>query len=170
MRKTFKIARLSLSGMFASTRENLTVHAIRKWMRHSFVAGLFMSVYFQFGCAHRIEAPVVPPGFNYYEPGEDAGISVVIDEPLEARQVAGTVRDTTGGPIEKALVEITKPDRGPRISARFTDQLGRFEFPNLGPGEYPIEITKYGFARLFATLKVSKSGPRGVTLTLQVGT
>ncbi|MFI5247740.1 MAG: carboxypeptidase-like regulatory domain-containing protein [Nitrospirales bacterium] len=127
---------------------------------------LAISLGFQVGCTHRTEPQVVPPGFRYPE----IGVQVALPDPLLARRVAGRVLDPNGDPVKKALVELTKPNWQERIIARFTDDHGRFDFPNLALGEYPVRVTKPGFAPLLARIMVSKSGPRGVELTMHLAT
>lgn len=128
---------------------------------------LIISTFFQLGCISRAKAPGVPTDFKYPAAGEN----VELPEPLVARRVSGRVLDPNGHPVKRALVEITTPDWSERVSARFSDENGFFVFSDhLGSGEYPIRVTKPGFAPLLGKIKVSKSGPKAVDLTLHFAT
>jgi hypothetical protein len=125
-----------------------------------------ISACFQPGCMNRSKAPVVPPDFKY----PAVGANVALPDPLVASRVSGRVLDPNGDPVKRALVEVTTPDWSERLSARFTDEHGIFDFSELGPGEYPIRVTRPGFAPLLAKIKVLKSAPKSVDLTLHLAT
>src|SRR5271169_4350673 len=58
--------------------------------------------------------------------------------------VVGQVRDTTNAVVPGAIVTITNPDTGLRRSAK-TDDLGRFNFPQLKPDTYSVKVDAPGF-------------------------
>ena len=58
--------------------------------------------------------------------------------------IVGQVRDTTNSVVPGAIVTITNPDTGLRRSAK-TDDLGRFNFPQLKPGTYSVKVEAPGF-------------------------
>lgn len=116
------------------------------------------------GCTHRREAPAVPADFKYPIAGEN----VAIADPLVARRFSGRVLDPNGDAVKQALVEVTSADWSERVSATFTDDRGFFSFSKLGLGQYPIRVTKPGFAPLLAKIKVSKTGPASVDLSLHL--
>src|ERR1017187_2531124 len=58
--------------------------------------------------------------------------------------IVGQVRDTTNAVVPDAIVTITNPDTGLRRSAK-TDDLGRFNFPQLKPGTYSVKVEAPGF-------------------------
>ncbi len=58
--------------------------------------------------------------------------------------IVGQVRDTTNAVVPGAIVTITNPDTGLRRSAK-TDNLGRFNFPQLKPGTYSVKVEAPGF-------------------------
>lgn len=120
----------------------------------------------QLGCVHKPERPIVPADFSYPAVGQNVELS----EPLTASRVSGKVLDPNGDPVNRALVEVTTADWSQRVSATFTDESGYFDFSSLGPGEYPIRVTKPGFAPLLGKIRVSKSGPKSVNLNLHVAT
>lgn len=106
----------------------------------------------------------VPEGFHYPELGR----SVVAAEPIIATRLAGGAMDEVGHPVERALVELMTPHWRKRISARFTDDAGRFDFGITKSGRYLLKVTTPGFAPLLARVTVLQSGPPGVTLTLHL--
>ena len=58
--------------------------------------------------------------------------------------IVGQVRDTTNAVVPGAIVTITNPDTGLRRRAK-TDDLGRFNFPQLKPGIYSVKVEAPGF-------------------------
>ena len=58
--------------------------------------------------------------------------------------IVGQVRDTTNAVVPGATVTITNPETGLRRSAK-TDDSGRFNFPQLKPGIYSVEVEASGF-------------------------
>src|ERR1700688_138350 len=59
--------------------------------------------------------------------------------------ITGQVRDPTGAVIAGATVTITNRDTG-LARALKTDQEGRFNFPQLPPGNYAVRAEATGFA------------------------
>src|SRR5579862_6242605 len=58
--------------------------------------------------------------------------------------IVGQVRDATNAVVPGATVTITNPETGLRRSAK-TDDSGRFNFPQLKPGVYSVEVKASGF-------------------------
>ena len=76
-------------------------------------------------------------------------------------QLNGTVRDTSGGVVAKASLEIRDTDTNRTYSATTTD-VGFYVLPNLSPGHYELIATAPGF---------SKTTRTGIVLTVgQVAT
>lgn len=65
--------------------------------------------------------------------------------------VTGIVTTKTGTPVQAATVALESP--GVRLE-RSTRANGRFEIPNVVPGEYTFSITREGFAPLHETRKI----------------
>jgi hypothetical protein len=60
--------------------------------------------------------------------------------------IAGQVRDESGGAIPQARVTITGNETGLKRCV-LTDNTGRFQFPQLAPGSYTIQVDAPGFQR-----------------------
>src|SRR5580693_1368833 len=60
--------------------------------------------------------------------------------------IVGTVVDPTGAAIADATVTIISKETGSKRSAK-TDGAGRFNFPQLKPGSYSVEVKSEGFER-----------------------
>ena len=58
--------------------------------------------------------------------------------------IQGQATDSTGAVVSGATVRVTSLDTGLKRSAR-TDEGGRFNFPQLKPGAYKVEIEAQGF-------------------------
>jgi len=58
--------------------------------------------------------------------------------------IEGQATDTTGAAVSNAIVTITGLDTGSARSLK-TDETGRFNFPQLKPGAYRVEIEAHGF-------------------------
>src|SRR5260370_2616401 len=59
------------------------------------------------------------------------------------RAIVGQVRDTSNPVVPGATVTIANPETGLRRSAK-TDEAGRFNFPHLKPGTYPVKVETHG--------------------------
>jgi hypothetical protein len=58
--------------------------------------------------------------------------------------IVGQVSDTSNAVVPGATVTITNPDTGLRRSAK-SDEVGRFNFPQLKPGTYSVKVEAQGF-------------------------
>src|SRR5579883_1058973 len=58
--------------------------------------------------------------------------------------VQGTVKDSSGGAIAKATVEVASPALI-GVKKAVTDSVGAFRFINLPPGAYTVTVTAQGF-------------------------
>ncbi len=58
--------------------------------------------------------------------------------------IVGQVSDATGAAVPGAMVTITNKETGLRRSAK-TDESGRFNFPQLKPGAYSVQVQAAGF-------------------------
>ncbi len=58
--------------------------------------------------------------------------------------IAGVVQDETGGPLSKAQVSLSNNETGLKRTVR-TDDQGRFQFPQLSPGSYHVQVDAAGF-------------------------
>src|SRR5208282_820454 len=58
--------------------------------------------------------------------------------------IQGQATDSTGAVVSGATVTVTSLDTGSKRSAK-TDDAGRFNFPQLKPGVYKVEVESLGF-------------------------
>src|SRR4051812_44510815 len=58
--------------------------------------------------------------------------------------IQGTVKDSSGGVVPKATVEVTSPSLI-GVKTADTDQAGYFRFVNLPPGTYTLTVKATGF-------------------------
>src|SRR4030095_2537744 len=62
-------------------------------------------------------------------------------------QIAGTVRDTSGGVIPGVTVEVTSPALIEKVRSAITDGLGQYRLTNLPVGTYSVTFTLAGFSK-----------------------
>jgi len=76
--------------------------------------------------------------------------------------IAGRVTDTVGAPLARMQVTLSPVedfDRAVRRSERWTDDLGRFRFPDLGPGAYEVKVGPRFEPTIRKTVQVSEEQP-----------
>src|SRR5207244_11829093 len=61
--------------------------------------------------------------------------------------IAGNIRDAQDAAISNATVTITEQAKGVSLTTK-TDDLGRFVFPQLLPGNYDLVVERAGFKKL----------------------
>jgi len=99
------------------------------------------------------------------------GIIVVLSCSLLSAQtiisgdIAGNVSDPTGAAVADAMVTLTSLESGAVQSIK-TDNSGNFRFPLLRPGEYRLDVTAPGFAKL--TQKVTAALGQVVSANVRV--
>jgi hypothetical protein len=82
--------------------------------------------------------------------------------------IQGQAADSTGAVVSGARVTITSLDTGSKRSVK-TDEAGRFNFPQLKPGAYKVEIEAQGFEPQTANNVFSALGQKQtVNFTLRV--
>ncbi|HUO13820.1 MAG TPA: TonB-dependent receptor [Verrucomicrobiae bacterium] len=82
--------------------------------------------------------------------------------------IQGQAADSTGAMVAGATVTITSLDTGSKRSVK-TDQTGRFNFPQLKPGVYKVEIESQGFEPQTANNVFSGLGQKQtVNFTLKI--
>src|ERR1700753_637349 len=102
-----------------------------------------------------------------------ACVLVVFTGTLTAQQTSGssvgTVTDNTGAVVTGATVTLTNVDTGDRRSAT-TDAAGNYQFVNLSPGNYKVDIENSGFKHfLRLNVVVQVQGSTRVDATLELG-
>ncbi len=82
--------------------------------------------------------------------------------------IQGQAGDSTGATVSGATVTVTSLDTGSKRSVK-TDEAGRFNFPQLKPGSYKVEINAQGFEPQTADNVFSGLGQKQtVNFTLRV--
>lgn len=87
--------------------------------------------------------------------------------PATAERITGkVVQDDSGTPVVSAEVKISKQG-SPRLTADLeSDTDGRFDAPELDPGEYRVEVGKPGYARVRVTVVVRTGATASVNLRI----
>src|SRR5690349_4299439 len=83
--------------------------------------------------------------------------------------VQGTVKDSSGGRVANATVEVTSPNLLGERKVQ-TDSAGAYRFSALPPGDYALTVTAKGFAQFRQpALKLDVGRLPTIDITLQVG-
>ena len=89
---------------------------------------------------------------------------------LSPGRITGVVRDTQGGAVAGATVQLSNPSTGLERTET-ADENGEFNFPELSLGTYRLTVSKSGFQTTVVTDIVTSQGAvNTVTPTLSVGT
>ena len=78
----------------------------------------------------------------------------------------GNVTDDSGGGVQGALVHLYSAKRFVESKA---DYDGAFEFLNIDPGQYEVEVISPGLKRVIKNIEVSSKTPAPVSIRLHVG-
>ena len=73
-------------------------------------------------------------------------VSLLLGQGETTSAILGQVNDTSNAPVWRATVIVRSNDTGLRRTA-ITDDAGRFNFPQLLPGSYTVEVSAQGFER-----------------------
>jgi hypothetical protein len=84
-----------------------------------------------------------------------------------ADTLSGTVKDSSGGVVAGARVEISGGAAAPLVVVT-TDQTGKFSAPNLPAGKYSIKVSKDGFDNFETTVEFS--GTADIAISLKIAT
>lgn len=83
--------------------------------------------------------------------------------------VVGSVSDTSGGTVPQATVNLTNLGTAERRSM-ITDSSGNYQFVNLVPGQYKVEVEKPGFRRFVRdAVTVEVQSAVRIDIAMQVG-
>jgi len=83
--------------------------------------------------------------------------------------ITGTVTDASGGALEGAQVTVTNQETGAKLT-QTTGSDGLYQFSNLLPGRYRIDVEKPGFKRTTQPdVVVQVQQTSNINLTMQVG-
>jgi hypothetical protein len=116
-------------------------------------------------CSQRKPTPV-PKEFSYPE----SPSTTKFETPMSARALSGTVTESSGSKIAKALVEIVSENGKTRLDARLTDDHGSFFFGKAVPGKHYLKVSIPGFDTLLVTVIVDKKSKATLRLFLQAST
>lgn len=84
----------------------------------------------------------------------------------DAGRISGLVLDHERRPLGEAAVALRgEPLRGKAL-IRFSDQQGRYAFPDLPPGRYTISVEKEGFHRVTKSVTLSEGDRLEIELVL----
>lgn len=81
----------------------------------------------------------------------------------------GTVKTTEGAPIPSAAVRLTNTDSN-KSWVSWTDEAGKFEFPNLPSGHYRVEATQLGFIKSSLETQLPVPTNKALEISLRVAT
>jgi cytoskeletal protein RodZ len=111
-------------------------------------------------------APSTPQGPS---PAPDASQSASPAPSAPPSLTSGTVKTPEGTPVPSATVRLTNTDTK-KSWVSWTDESGKFEFPNLPAGHYQLEVTQLGFVRSSSEEQFPSAGNKPVALVLRVAT
>ena len=84
-------------------------------------------------------------------------------------QIAGTVKDESGGIIPEAEVTVTQTDTGYSRTV-YTDDAGAYTLPNLPVGPYRLEVSLPGFSTYVQTgIVLEVNSNPSIPVTLRIG-
>ena len=86
-----------------------------------------------------------------------------------APTLAGIVRTTEGTPVPGATVRLTNTDTN-KSWLSWTDEAGKFEFPQIAAGRYRVEASQLGFVPSSLVVEVPVAPPGPVPMVLRVAT
>ena len=83
--------------------------------------------------------------------------------------VAGVVRTPEGTPVPAATVHLINTETN-KTWLSWTDESGKFEFPQIPAGSYRIEASQLGFSNASLTVEVPVVPPGPIPIVLRVAT
>jgi trimeric autotransporter adhesin len=99
-----------------------------------------------------------------------SGNSISAQQPAGAPQlVSGIVRTTEGTSVPAATVRLISSDTN-KTWLSWTDESGKFEFPQIPAGSYRVEATQLGFASASIVVEIPGVPPGPIPIILRVAT
>jgi hypothetical protein len=105
-----------------------------------------------------------PPNDFAYPPSRT---TIVVDQPIEAGSLRGTVVGPDGFPLADVLVEIIGKDEK-RVGAVLTTSTGTFSFKSKPAGQYVLRVSKPGFDTMLFHIVVDKRLKKTLLLQLEL--
>ena len=90
-------------------------------------------------------------------------------QPATPPALTGLVRTSEGTPVPGASVRLINNETG-KVWLSWTDESGKFEFPQISPGHYRMEANQLGFVESSLTIEVPVVPPGPVPIVLRVAT
>ncbi|MGD0545440.1 MAG: carboxypeptidase regulatory-like domain-containing protein [Candidatus Acidiferrales bacterium] len=99
-----------------------------------------------------------------------AGSPILAQEPgISTSTVSGIVQTTEGAPIPGGTVRLINTDTN-KVWLSWSDESGKFEFPQIAAGRYRIEGSQLGFMQTSSIVEVPVVPPGPVPVVLRVAT
>ena len=96
------------------------------------------------GASHNRQASSESPQQNSAAAPHSTSATTVT--PGAATTTSGTVKTAEGAPVPSATIRLTNTDTN-KSWVSWTDESGKFEFPNLPAGHYRVEASQLGFVK-----------------------
>ena len=97
-------------------------------------------------------------------------VSVLISTPIAQSQsivtLEGAITDQSGAPIPGVSVRLYSTKRLSEIKA---SSDAKFEFTNVDPGKYELEVTYPGFKKMTKDIEIADKNPAFLSIVLRVG-
>src|SRR5580692_10503104 len=90
-------------------------------------------------------------------------------QPAMPPALTGLVRTSEGTPVPGASVRLINNETT-KVWLSWTDESGKFEFPQIGPGHYHIEANQLGSVQSSLTIEVPVVPPGPIPIVLRVAT
>jgi hypothetical protein len=98
-----------------------------------------------------------------------AGLSSAQQLPRTPPAVTGIIRTSEGVPVPGATVRLIATD-AKKVWLSWTDEFGKFEFPEIAAGQYLLEASQLGFVQVSLVIQVPVVPPGPIPLALRVAT
>lgn len=94
---------------------------------------------------------------------------VLVHAQVGTTSVRGTVADEKGGVLPGAKVALSQPETG-FTREMITDSVGAYQFLQLRPGTYTLQVSSKGFATSRQAVELLVDSPATMNIALRVGT